>query len=99
MVTDNPPTPAQDTVLWIHIFLQMFAFGILFPLGMVLGVCFPLFFYPPIPPPPPPFSPPLICPQMTKSVWHVPVQVLSTILAVIGFLLGHMHGGRQFRRE
>lgn len=27
-----------DAILWIHIFLQMFAFGILFPVGMVLGV-------------------------------------------------------------
>ena len=31
-------TASQDTILWIHIFLQMLAFGILFPLGMVLGV-------------------------------------------------------------
>ena len=31
----------QDATLWIHIFLQMFAFGILFPLGMVLGVSVP----------------------------------------------------------
>jgi hypothetical protein len=29
---------AQDTTLWVHIFVQMLAFGILFPLGMVLGV-------------------------------------------------------------
>lgn len=28
----------QDSILWIHILLQMFAFGILFPTGMVLGV-------------------------------------------------------------
>ncbi|OIW29402.1 hypothetical protein CONLIGDRAFT_631478 [Coniochaeta ligniaria NRRL 30616] len=27
-----------DTVLWIHIFLQMIAFGVLFPVGMVLGI-------------------------------------------------------------
>ncbi|KAB5550858.1 hypothetical protein GE09DRAFT_965542 [Coniochaeta sp. 2T2.1] len=27
-----------DTILWIHIFLQAFAFGILFPVGMVLGM-------------------------------------------------------------
>lgn len=31
-------TTYQDTTLWIHIFLQTFTFGILFPLGMVLGV-------------------------------------------------------------
>jgi hypothetical protein len=29
---------SQDTTLWIHIFVQMLAFGVLFPLGMVLGV-------------------------------------------------------------
>lgn len=28
----------QDSILWIHILLQMFAFGIIFPTGMVLGV-------------------------------------------------------------
>lgn len=35
--------------------------------------------------------------QLIKSRWHVPVQVLSTALAIIGYFLGHMHGGRQFR--
>lgn len=28
----------QDSTLWAHIFVQMLAFGVLFPLGMVLGV-------------------------------------------------------------
>ena len=28
----------QDTILWIHIFMQIFAFGVIFPTGMVLGV-------------------------------------------------------------
>lgn len=32
----------QDTILWIHIFVQMLAFGVLFPLGMVLGVRVPV---------------------------------------------------------
>lgn len=27
-----------DTTLWIHIFIQMLAFGVLFPFGMVLGM-------------------------------------------------------------
>lgn len=31
-------TGRQDTTLWIHIFVQTLAFGVLFPLGMVLGV-------------------------------------------------------------
>ena len=24
--------------MWIHIFVQMFAYGVIFPIGMVLGV-------------------------------------------------------------
>ncbi|KAL2015728.1 hypothetical protein VTK56DRAFT_4899 [Thermocarpiscus australiensis] len=59
-----------DTTLWIHIFLQMVAFGVLFPLGMVLGII--------------------------KNRWHVPLQVLSTLLALLGYALGHLHRGRQF---
>ncbi|WKT41796.1 protein of unknown function DUF2427 [Fusarium oxysporum f. sp. vasinfectum] len=27
-----------DTVLWIHIFIQMLAYGVIFPVGMVLGM-------------------------------------------------------------
>ncbi|KAG5929685.1 hypothetical protein E4U53_002400 [Claviceps sorghi] len=59
-----------DTILWIHIFINMFAYGVIFPIGMVLG--------------------------MTKSRWHVPTQVLGSALALLGFFLGHAHGGREF---
>ncbi|KAI2603630.1 hypothetical protein GGR54DRAFT_633685 [Hypoxylon sp. NC1633] len=59
-----------DTTLWIHIFVQMLAWGVIFPLGMVLGI--------------------------VKSRWHVPVQVAGTALAILGYALGHMHGGREF---
>ena len=59
-----------DTILWIHILIQIFTFGILFPTGMVLG--------------------------MVHSRWHIPVQTLAVILAVVGYFLGHAHGGRQF---
>ncbi|KAF1998881.1 hypothetical protein P154DRAFT_523714 [Amniculicola lignicola CBS 123094] len=31
-----------------------------------------------------------------RSKWHVPVQVTGTVLAVIGYFLGHNHKGRQF---
>ncbi|KAI1411793.1 hypothetical protein F5Y13DRAFT_164356 [Hypoxylon sp. FL1857] len=62
-----------DTTLWIHIFVQMFAWGVIFPLGMVLGI--------------------------VKSRWHVPVQVVGTALAILGYALGHMHGGREFRHD
>jgi len=59
-----------DTVMWIHIFIQMLAYGVIFPVGMIFG--------------------------MTKSRWHVPTQIFGTILAILGFFLGHAHGGRQF---
>ncbi|KAG6357170.1 hypothetical protein INS49_015047 [Diaporthe citri] len=60
----------RDSTLWAHIFVNMLAFGVLFPLGMVLGI--------------------------TKSRWHVPIQTLSSVLALLGYALGHMHGGREF---
>ncbi|KAI1260478.1 hypothetical protein F5Y18DRAFT_254407 [Xylariaceae sp. FL1019] len=63
----------QDTILWIHIFLQMLAWGIIFPLGMVLGI--------------------------VKNRWHVPLQVLGTAIAILGYFLGHMHKGREFRHD
>ena len=34
--------------------------------------------------------------QIVRSRWHVPVQVLGTALAVLGYFLGHAHKGRQF---
>ncbi|KAJ5641514.1 Protein YTP1 [Penicillium lividum] len=59
-----------DSTLWVHMILMGFAFGILFPLGMVLGI--------------------------VRSRWHVPVQVVGTIIAVVAYFLGHAHKGRQF---
>ena len=46
-----------DAILWIHIFLQMAVWGVLFPTGMVLG--------------------------MSKSRWHVPLQVCSLRKALL----------------
>lgn len=34
--------------------------------------------------------------QIVKNRWHVPVQILGTILAFAGYFLGHLHGGREF---
>jgi hypothetical protein len=34
--------------------------------------------------------------QIIKSRWHVPLQVLGTALAIVGYFLGHAHKGRQF---
>ncbi|KJZ77706.1 hypothetical protein HIM_02883 [Hirsutella minnesotensis 3608] len=59
-----------DTTLWIHIFVQMLAYGVIFPIGMVFG--------------------------LTKSRWHVPTQVVGSAFALLGFFLGHAHGGREF---
>ncbi|KAK3370013.1 hypothetical protein B0H63DRAFT_305544 [Podospora didyma] len=59
-----------DAILWAHIFVQMLAFGIMFPLGMVLGI--------------------------VKSRWHVPLQIVATLIALLGYALGHLHKGRQF---
>lgn len=59
-----------DSTLWIHIFLMMLAFGVIFPAGMVLGI--------------------------TRNRWHVPVQTLGSVIAVVAYFLGHAHGGREF---
>ena len=46
IVYPSPPlmwiilTTSQDSTLWVHIVIQILAFGIIFPTGMVLGVCF-----------------------------------------------------------
>jgi len=34
--------------------------------------------------------------QIVRSRWHVPVQTIGTVLAIVGYFLGHSHGGRQF---
>ena len=33
---------------------------------------------------------------LAKSRWHVPVQVVGTVVAIPGYFLGHAHKGRQF---
>jgi hypothetical protein len=34
--------------------------------------------------------------QMIRNRWHVPVQILGTVLAIVGYFLGHAHKGREF---
>lgn len=36
---------------------------------------------------------------IVRSRWHVPVQVVGSVLAVLGWFLGHAHKGRQFARN
>ncbi|KAL8942705.1 MAG: hypothetical protein Q9216_001509 [Gyalolechia sp. 2 TL-2023] len=67
IVAGLAPACGVDTTLWIHIFIQILSFGLIFPTGMI-----------------------------TRSRWHVPVQTLGAILAIVGYFLGHAHGGRQF---
>ncbi|KAF2773491.1 hypothetical protein EJ03DRAFT_285531 [Teratosphaeria nubilosa] len=33
---------------------------------------------------------------LVRSRWHVPTQIAATVLAVVGYFLGHAHKGRQF---
>ncbi|RJE26019.1 integral membrane protein [Aspergillus sclerotialis] len=62
-----------DATLWVHMILMGLAFGIIFPLGMVLGII--------------------------RSRWHVPLQIVGTIVAVLAYFLGHAHKGRQFAKN
>lgn len=34
--------------------------------------------------------------QIIRSRWHVPVQTTGSVLAIVGYFLGHKHKGRQF---
>ncbi|KAL1957650.1 hypothetical protein VTO42DRAFT_5627 [Malbranchea cinnamomea] len=62
-----------DAILWLHILLMGVTFGLIFPLGMVLGI--------------------------VRSRWHVPVQVVGSVIAFVAYFLGHGHKGRQFARN
>ncbi|CAG8575028.1 333_t:CDS:2 [Dentiscutata erythropus] len=33
---------------------------------------------------------------LSRSRWHVPVQIIGSIFTIIGYFLGHAHGGREF---
>lgn len=72
----------------MHIAIQILAFGIIFPTGMVLGVR--------SSPSSAPLNQPLTAFQIVRSRWHVPLQTLGAVLAIVGYFLGHAHGGRQF---
>jgi hypothetical protein len=76
-----------DTILYLHIALQTFIWGVLFPTGMVLGlikffvlnITIFISFW-----------------AVYRSHWHVPVQSVSLLLTSAGYVLGHKHGGRIF---
>lgn len=48
-LTEEQANAPIDAILWIHVALQATIWGVIFPIGMVLG--------------------------LTRSRWHVPVQV------------------------
>ena len=53
-LTEEEMNAPADTILWIHMLLQATVWGVLFPIGMVLGI--------------------------TRSRWHVPLQVCCVAL-------------------
>ncbi|OZJ02628.1 hypothetical protein BZG36_03843 [Bifiguratus adelaidae] len=65
-VTDEP----IGSILWLHLLGMSTAFGLIFPVGMILG--------------------------LTRSRWHVPVQVFGSLVVLAGFFLGHTHSGRNY---
>ncbi|GAT30594.1 LOW QUALITY PROTEIN: integral membrane protein [Aspergillus luchuensis] len=38
-------------------------------------------------------------PIIVRSRWHVPLQIVGTIIAVLAYFLGHAHKGRQFSKN
>jgi len=36
---------------------------------------------------------------IVKNRWHVPVQVLGTVIALVAYFLGHLHKGRSFSKN
>ncbi|KAI8063305.1 hypothetical protein BC940DRAFT_307601 [Gongronella butleri] len=58
------------TIMVLHIFCMVVAFGFLYPIGMVLG--------------------------LARNKWHVPVQIVATIVFFIGYQLAHAHDGRNY---
>ncbi len=54
------------------------------PRGLSSSACFPPLFHS------------LMHHKIVRSRWHVPLQTLGIIIAIVGYFLGHAHGGRLF---
>jgi hypothetical protein len=69
---ESPANQAEpiDTLLRLHIIAETLIWGIVFPIGMVLG--------------------------LSRSRFHVPMQVTATVVSIGGMQLARKHGGRQF---
>jgi len=37
--------------------------------------------------------------QIVRNRWHVPTQIFGTVIAVVGYFLGHLHKGRVFAKN
>ncbi|THH08908.1 hypothetical protein EW146_g8840 [Bondarzewia mesenterica] len=78
-----------DAILWIHIFIQAAVWGILFPIGMVLGITRSRWHVP-------------LQVRATPDLLSLRVgiscraQSAGYLLTVGGYILGHAHKGRQF---
>lgn len=91
-ITEDELSAPIDTILYLHIAVQALVWGVLFPVGMLLGIVRFLWFF-------------RLCNKkknnvvskfITRSRWHVPVQSLSLLMTAGGYILGHKHGGRMF---
>jgi hypothetical protein len=60
-LSEEERTAPVDNILWIHMFLQATVWGLIFPIGMVLGI--------------------------TRSRWHVPLQVKTMSVFIMQFQL------------
>lgn len=66
---ENQAAPI-DTLLRLHIITESLIWGIIFPIGMILG--------------------------LSRSRYHVPMQVTAVVVSIGGMQLARKHGGRQF---
>lgn len=94
-LTEEETAAPVDNILWIHILLQSLVWGVIFPIGMVLGLSRSRWHVPlqvSVP-----FQrtcakhPAHRCPSS-----YVNMQVTGYALTVGGYILGHSHKGRAF---
>lgn len=88
-LTEEQANAPVDAILWIHMFLQATVWGILFPVGMVLGLSRSRWHVPlqvnSLP-----------CIRAFQLLVLTIDQATGFALTIGGFFLGHAHKGRQF---
>jgi hypothetical protein len=85
-ISPEKVTAPIDWILWVHIVLQGAVWGILFPIGMVLGLARSRWHVPLQ----------VSAPKLYRSVFHVFPQATGILLTFGGYILGHSHKGREF---